>query len=213
MALRIKYNAPVSLSFALLCTAVLICDQYLGTNLTYNYFIIDSKQSFDWANYPSYYHLLSHIVGHYNWQHLISNLTYLLLLGPILEERYGSFKLCIMIAFTALVTGLINALFSNSKLIGASGLVFMFITLISMVNIQKKEIPLTLLLVLALYLVQEFLALFSNDGVSQLTHIIGGLAGMILGFIIKPARRWRPAASPAQGKAASGSKKGQPQEN
>ena len=52
-----------------------------------------------------------------------------------------------MILVTALLTALLNAVFFNTGLLGASGIVFMLILLSSCANIRAGEIPLTLILV------------------------------------------------------------------
>ena len=194
MALKIRYNAPLTLTFSLACTILLLIDQYLGLELGNKYFIIYGKNWFSWSDRTQYYHLITHVLGHRDWNHLLGNLTYILLLGPILEEKFGPVKLGLMVFLTALVTGLINATYYESGLMGASGIVFMMITLISIVNIRGKEIPLTLILMVGLYLTQEIIGLFANDNVSQTAHISGGIMGIILGFAIKPKLIQKPAA-------------------
>ena len=50
-------------------------------------------------------------------------------------------------------------------------------------GIRSGTIPLTLIFVLVLYLGGELWdAIFVQDDVSQLTHIIGGLCGTLIGF-------------------------------
>lgn len=111
----------------------------------------------------------------------------LLLLGPMLEEKYGSKKLLIMIAVTALVTGIINTLFFTTGLLGASGIVFMMIILSSMVKLKEGKIPLTLIIVVVIYLGQELMSgISAQDNISQITHIIGGVCGCLFGgFLMK----------------------------
>lgn len=186
MAVKIRYNAPLTLTFAIFCAVVLLLDLYLGAELRAGYFAAPGKSGFSWGERGQYYKLFSHIIGHKDWNHLISNFTYILLLGPILEERFGSFRLAMMILATALATGAINVSYYNSALMGASGIVFMMIILISIVNIRRNEIPLTLILMAILYLAREVLNLFAPDSVSQIAHISGGICGMILGFIVPP---------------------------
>jgi membrane associated rhomboid family serine protease len=172
--LRITYNAPVVLTFALAATLV---------------HVINGGPSSWFAAWPefhdarSYVGLFSHILGHGNWDHLLSNFTMILLLGPILEERHGSLSLLLMIAITALITGLINVTFSSHPLIGASGIVFMMILLASTANIRAGEIPLTFIAVTVLFLGREVIAAFEDDRVSQMAHIVGGLAGAAYGFL------------------------------
>jgi membrane associated rhomboid family serine protease len=89
-----------------------------------------------------------------------------------------------MMAVTALVGGLANALFVRAALLGASGIVFMLILLASFTNFRKGEIPLTFILVLVLYVGQQILqAVGTTDNISHFTHILGGFCGSIFGFL------------------------------
>jgi membrane associated rhomboid family serine protease len=115
--LRITYNAPVVLTFALAAVAVFILTN--GAGVARSWFVAWPELH----DARSYVGLFSHILGHGNWQHLIGNFMLILLLGPILEERHGSMSLLIMILITALITGLANLVFSDGALLGASGIV------------------------------------------------------------------------------------------
>ena len=44
----------------------------------------------------------THVMGHSGWEHFISNASYLLLLGPMLEEKHGSSRILGVILITAL---------------------------------------------------------------------------------------------------------------
>jgi membrane associated rhomboid family serine protease len=176
--LRITYNSPVVLTFALAAVAVYIL----------TYFDPDAKWWFVASTHldgtRSYFGLVTHILGHESWQHLIGNFMLILLLGPILEERHGSLRLLGMILITALVTGLLNIAFSSHGLLGASGIVFMMILLASTANIRQGEIPLTFIAVAVIYLGSELIAAFkADDGISHLAHLVGGASGATLGFL------------------------------
>ena len=82
------------------------------------------------------------------------------------------------------MSGLVQfILFPGSALLGASGIVFMMIVLSSLAGMREGAIPLTLILVVILYLGGEVVdAVAAQDSVSQLTHIVGGLCGAALGF-------------------------------
>ena len=71
-------------------------------------------------------------------------------------------------------------------LLGASGVVFMMIVMSSLAGTKEGKLPLTLILVLLLYLGGEILdGLTKQDNVSQLTHVIGGLCGAFLGLSLR----------------------------
>lgn len=179
---KINYNSPVILSFTLLSFISLIIGYLTGFKST----------EFLFMNYMSnfsdplfYIRLFTHVLGHANYPHFINNFLLILILGPMLEEKYGSKNLLIMIIFTAFLTALINLVFFNKALLGASGIVFMMILLSSFTNIQKDSIPLTFLLVFALYIGQEiFLGLFKSDQIAQFAHIAGGLCGSFFGYYL-----------------------------
>jgi len=184
--MKIKYNAPTVLTFAFLSAIVLILSQTIMHSLTGQWFLVPGREGFSMTSFRSWVTLFTHVLGHANWPHLISNFSFILLIGPILEEVYGSVSLLVMIVITALVTGVLNVLFFSSGLLGASGVVFMMILLASFTNFSRGEIPLTFILVLLLYLGRELFDSFGNDAaganVSQFAHIVGGFIGSLFGF-------------------------------
>ena len=183
--MRIRYNAPVTLTFTLLAAIVLILSQTIAPNIILSFF--STPAPFRTNVFIDYIKLFTHVLGHENIQHFISNFTMILLLGPILESVYGSGFLLLSILITALATGLSNALlFPHVVLLGASGVVFMMIMLSSITNFSKGEVPLTFILIMIVYPGgQVWDALTKQDNISQFSHIIGGLVGSALGFYHK----------------------------
>ena len=181
---KIQYNSPVILTFAIISLLTLFLN---WVTRGYTNALLFSVYRAPFSDPFTYIRLFGHVLGHANLEHYVGNMMMILLLGPMVEERYGSILLVIMMAITAFVTGLINMLiFPNTALLGASGLVFLLIVLSSMVGFSDGRIPLTLILVLVLYLGQEIYAgVFTEDNVSHFTHIIGGLCGCAFGFLIK----------------------------
>ncbi|WP_058485715.1 rhomboid family intramembrane serine protease [Defluviitalea phaphyphila] len=181
MLKKIHYNSPVILTFTCLAFLVFILGELTNSKSTIFLFSIYRTSIKD----PLFYiRLFTHILGHINWEHFINNFLLILLIGPILEEKYGSYNILFMILFTAFITGIINVMFFNTALLGASGIVFMFILLSSFTNIQKGTIPLTLILVIVIFIGREIMeGLFSKDQISQLTHIIGGFCGGVFGYL------------------------------
>jgi len=185
--MRIRYNAPVVLSFALISTLVLMLDTFLHFGLTAQYFVLYPR--FAAGSALSYLRLFTHVIGHKDWAHLIGNFSFILLIGPILEEKYRSGSILIMMLATALATGLLNLLFFSTALMGASGVVFMLILLSSFTNIRSGEIPLTFILILVLYLAREVIGGLGADNISQFAHIIGGICGSLFGFLLTRSKR------------------------
>jgi membrane associated rhomboid family serine protease len=187
--LRFAYNSPVVLSFAIIATVVLIIDQLSGGVFIRTYFVL--YPDFNFSSPLSWMRLFTYVIGHASWNHLISNFSFILLIGPVLEEKYGSLPLLLMMLVTAVATAILNILLVRTGLYGASGIVFMLILLSSFTNIRQGEIPLTFILIVALYLVREFVSALTPSTVSQLAHIAGGIIGGMFGFLIS-----RPEKTP-----------------
>jgi membrane associated rhomboid family serine protease len=187
--MKIRYNAPVTLTFAFASALVLILSITIMPSLTALWF--STPAPFRANVFQDYIKLFTYIFGHASVQHYMANFTMILLLGPLLEAAYGSGFLLLSIAVTAAITGLMNVLlFPGTVLLGASGIVFMMIILSSITNYKKGEIPLSFILVMIVYLGgQIWDALAKQDNISQFAHIVGGLAGSIMGFF-----RGRPRA-------------------
>lgn len=188
MLRKFDYNAPVTLSFALLSLLVLGLGVVSNGLTTQKLFCVYAAS---WTDPLTYVRLFGHVLGHADLSHYISNMMLFLLLGPIVEEFYGSGRLLGMIAITAVVTGLADMFFfPHTALLGASGIVFMMIILASMVSYRRGTIPITFIAVTVLYLGQEiYNAIFVTDNISQLTHITGGALGLVYGMVLRRGRR------------------------
>lgn len=180
---KISFNSPVILLFTGLCVASLILNML--TNGMSNRYIFSTYRA-SIANPLTYVRLVLHVTGHQNFTHLLSNMTLLLLIGPMLEEKYGKGNIIFVILSTAIITGILNALFfPNVLLLGASGVVFAFIILSSMTSIKDGSIPLTFILIGVLYLGKEvYGGIFLQDNISNFAHIIGGIVGAGCGFLL-----------------------------
>lgn len=159
--------------------------------LILNYITLGKSNDILFSTYRSslynpltYLRMFTHILGHSDWKHFSNNFLYILLIGPMIEEKYGTNNLFIMILLTAGVTALINSAIGKKKILGASGIVFMLIIISSFVNIESKKIPITLVLIFIFYIVNEILdGIFKKDKISQMGHIIGAMCGVVFGFL------------------------------
>lgn len=180
--IRITFNSPVILSFVGVCLLALILDKITGGISTLKLFSV-YRSSF--LNPLTYVRLIGHIFGHAGWSHFINNIMMILILGPMLEEKYGSKDILLVILITAVVTGAFHMIFSPfSRLLGASGVVFAFILLSSLTSFDDGGIPVTFILVAVIYIgeqIYQLIAITSN--VSNITHIIGGAVGATFGFV------------------------------
>ena len=184
----IRFNAPVILAFALLSLIALLLGKWTNGATTTQFFSVYRSSLSDPLTYVRFF---GHVLGHFGYEHYMGNMLLLLLVGPGLEEKYGSGTMVWTIAVTALVTGLVIFIFfPNTMLLGASGVVFMMIVLSSFTAMRKGEIPVTLILVVIFYLGGEIIdGLFKQDNISQITHLVGGLCGRVFGVTISRGRR------------------------
>lgn len=181
--IRLSFNSPVILGFTLACFIVLILDKVTGSASTLALFSVYRSSL---ASPLTYIRFFGHVLGHASWDHFFGNIMMLLVVGPLLEEKYGSANILFVILATALVTGVINFIFfPHVQLLGASGVVFAFILLASLTSIEEEKIPLTFILVALIYIGQQvYDGIFIRDNVSNLTHILGGIVGSSLGYVM-----------------------------
>lgn len=180
--LRISFDSPVVLSFAILCGAVLILDMLTKGRSTQSFFMVYRAPLSDIKTYIRFF---GHCLGHADFSHLFNNMLWILLLGPILERQYGGGKILLLIVVAALVTGLLEfCLFPHNALLGASGVVFAFIMLAGSAGFRDNTVPVTFLLIAVMYIGQEiYNGITVNDNISQLTHILGGVVGGFFGIL------------------------------
>lgn len=180
-SISITLNSPAVLCFAFLSLISLLLGILTAGRSTQTFFMVYRSSLLSPLTYLRFF---THALGHSGWEHFIGNMSYILLLGPVLEEKYGSKKVIGVIILTALVTGVISFIFfPHVALCGASGVVFAFILLASFVNFREGEIPITFILVALIFLGQEiYSGLFVHDSVAQFAHIIGGIVGAVAGY-------------------------------
>ena len=179
----VSFNAPVILGFTILCFVVLVLDQVTMRATTNALFSVYRSSLLSPLTYVRFF---GHVLGHAGWEHFIGNIMLILIVGPLLEEKYGSSNILFVILTTALVTGVIHFIFfPGVRLLGASGVVFALILLSSLTSITEGKIPLTFILVAVIYIgAQIYQGVFIKDNVSNLTHIAGGVIGSCLGFVM-----------------------------
>ncbi|MBP5678736.1 MAG: rhomboid family intramembrane serine protease [Bacilli bacterium] len=180
-SIQFDYNSKVILTYLFICLGAWFLN--IITRGKTNKLFFESYRSSP-LNPLTYIRMFTHCIGHKDFDHFISNFLYILLVGPMIEEKYGSINLIIMFALTSLVIALYNIIFTNNTILGASGNVYMLIVLSSFTNISEGKIPLTVLLILIFYVVGEIKRslLEQNKKVYHDGHLIGALCGLLLGI-------------------------------
>ena len=110
--LQLQYNSPVILTFFLLSLGVLFLGQWTGGWTTTHLFCVYRSSLKD----PLFYvRLFGHVLGHGSWDHFLNNMLLLLVIGPPMEEKYGSIPLLRGILLTALISGILQCALSPTR--------------------------------------------------------------------------------------------------
>ena len=185
--LKISFNSPIILGFVILSFIVYVVDNLTGGFSTRLLFSVYRSSFID----PfTYFRFFGHVLGHATLDHFLGNIMLILVIGPMLEEKYGSANILFVILATALVTGLVHFfVFPQVYLLGASGVVVSFILLSSFAGFKEGRIPFTFIVVALLYIGQQvYQGVFVQDNISNLTHILGGIVGAVLGYIMNKGK-------------------------
>ncbi|MDE7122126.1 MAG: rhomboid family intramembrane serine protease [Oscillospiraceae bacterium] len=177
---KIEVNSPVIIWYAVISFVILLFGYATENHSTMTLFTCYRTNVSDPMMYVR---MMTYVFGHKDGTHYMNNFFLITLIGPMLEEKYGGKRLVGMMAITAFVGGVANLLVTDLGLLGASGIAFMMIVLCSCTSVNAGKIPLTLILVVVIYVGQEVVTgVTTKDSVSQLTHILGGLCGVGFGL-------------------------------
>ena len=178
-----QYNSVVILTYFFLSFAIMVLDKIFKGKLVEKFFSISKKDSL--LNPITYFKLFSHSLGHADWNHLYSNFIKILLIGPMIEEKYGSVNLLIMMLITTLIIGVIYKTFNLGRIRGASGVLYMLIILSSFVNIDGGKIPITLALIIIFFVADDVIKFIKreDDNISHIGHLTGAICGGVFGIL------------------------------
>ena len=110
---KLQYNSPVILTFFFASLFVLALDAITGGASTLAAFCVYRSP----VSPLFFVRLFGHVLGHSGIQHFLGNMTLLLVLGPPLEEKYGSKTLLVGIAFTAVTSGILQCILFPKELL------------------------------------------------------------------------------------------------
>ncbi len=90
--LKVSFNSPVILGFAILCFAAMVLDFITRGAANHAFFSVYRSSL---LSPLTYVRLFGHVLGHAGWAHFFGNITLILVVGPLLEEKYGSAICCL----------------------------------------------------------------------------------------------------------------------
>ena len=210
LKIKFNYDAPVTLTFTLLSVFLFLIDVFLLENrLNSSIFItptVSGDFQFSFTSFNSYLRLFLYVFGWESPLSLFSKLVIITLLGPRMEERYGSAVIGIMILVSTLFTGVLSACCCKLPFNGSAPIVFMLILLDMLFHISKKSVSLSSALATALFIACLFISSNGNGMVGVLIIIAGGLCGSLFAFMASPKTRARKTVSKVENKNAEKSK-------
>lgn len=199
-SLKFIFDSPVVLVFSVVSAVIFISDLILKLNLSEKIFECPGAKSvpaFDFKSALSYVKLVIYPFGGENSTSFFLNIGFILLLGPVLEERYGSIMLALMIFITSLVGGVLTACVSTFGIYGCGGIVFMMIILSVLSVFIKKQLPVSWIFIFTLYLafslfsgkkISGFMPFMQNN-VPVFIQLASGICGSLFGFFVCPKKR------------------------
>lgn len=194
LSLNLSYDAPVTVGFSILSLVLFALNHFVFQKNGLSYILTSPSNSggdfpFDISNPLSYLRIILHAFGSADNFAYVSNMIIILLLGPGIEEQYGSVVSGLMMGLSALLSGVLSACFCKVSVSSSSCIVFMFVLLNSYLSITKKKIPLASVLVLIFYIAGEILSKNPNGVVGIIVNVSGGLCGSLLAFLASPKQR------------------------
>ena len=202
--LKFSYDAPVTITFVIIYAVFFLLNSFVIKNGALgNLLASPTSQAgalpFIVKQPMSYLRLLIYIFGSNIDSNYITFLFVYLLLGPAMEERYGSVIIGVMIFVSALFAGVLNACFCTESLIGPVPVVCMMIFLTAFMSLSNKTVPVTFIATIILF---AYLSITCGLGVIRLIICVaGGLCGSLFAFLTSPkvkAAKKNGGDSPAQ---------------
>lgn len=189
--IKFTFDAPVTLTFAAISLIFFLVNTFICKGKLTELFLasptsIGGQFPFFPTKFISYARLVFYVFGANSALTLMTNLIFILLLGPSMEERYGSVVIGIMIVVSAIFSAVLNACFCTTSLQGAIAVVFMMIFLNSFMSFSKKKIPVSFLAVFILFIVRECFGKSTDEMIGILIGIAGGLCGSLFAFLASP---------------------------
>lgn len=222
--LKFIYDAPATLTFALACIILFALDSLVFKQKLTSLILTSpiaggsggatgsalgvagaaaSNLAFSASNPLSYLRLFLYALGAASGEILVCNMIFVLLLGPSMEERYGTVVIGIMIFVSALFSGVLNACFCKTPLNGCEAIIFMMIFLNSFVSLSKKKIPLSFVFVFILFVLRGILSAdFKADSsavIQIIINVAGGLCGSLFAFLTSPKAKAAKKSEKSEG--------------
>ncbi len=224
---RVKFDAPVTLVFFMASFLVLVLDKFVFKSFALVESVFSSPgalaknaagaalvtEVFNFSSPGDYARLFLYVFGNPNFAQFFLASAFILPLGSLMEERYGSPAVALMMLVSAFVAGVLNACLLPRLLVGSGPVIFMLILLSSITSISKREISLSSVLIFLVCMGSQFhlcsINLNSYGGLNKFSviqifiQLAGGLAASLSGFLTAPKARRASAKTASEKNAES----------
>lgn len=192
--IKVAVDAPVTIGFVLICFFIFVIDSFFAKGfLSANVFNspTNAKGAFPFiVSEPLMYaKLILYVFSTNSIQLLVLNMLLIVLLGPEMEQKYGSVIIGIMILISALFSGVLNVCFCSQPIQGCLSVIFMLAFLNVFYAIVQNKLTVSSIIVFVLVFVYEFFQKSDNGVIGILISICGGLCGSLIAFLSSPKVR------------------------
>jgi len=133
--------------------------------------------------------LVTYIFLHGSANHIVSNLFSLVLFGFILEKIVGSKNFLVTFFSAGIAAGMVSTFFYSS-VIGASGAIFGIVGVLAVIRpkmvVLAFGMPIPMLAAVVMWAALDLGGVFYPSSVANIGHIGGLLAGVAVGFWLRP---------------------------
>lgn len=204
----IKYDSPVILTFAIASFIVFALDFFVfKKDFIKEFFVCHASkvfgdyEAFNFKAFPDYPKMIFHELGSTSWHSLLTGILIIMILGPSVEEKFGSVFTGLMIFMTSLISGILTATISHYTLTGSTGVIFTFMILSLITDISKKSFSLSAFFIFVVFIAIQLLEsgneeknfiLFMQKNTGLFIEMIGGICGSLFGFMVTPKSKKAP---------------------
>ncbi len=190
---------PVLVSYVLLAVTVVV--SILAMQPEAERFFKDGLLAALWLDKPGLAHgewwrLVSPVLVHGGWAHLFFNMYFLFLVGPLVEQLYGSARFILFYVLTAATASAASYFFgSDAPSVGASGALFGLCGVLlaarslhhPVLRGQQRAIISQIGMLVVINLVFGLGVNVLGENIDNLAHIGGLVGGLWLGLLIPPS--------------------------
>lgn len=189
----LEIKAPVTLVFGIISVVLFALNFWAAKGKWTELFLMspaaEGNLAFSFKGAASYFRILCYSFSAVSWEVLITNILFVYLLGPAMEEKYGSVILAIMMLVAAVFSGVLNSCFCKAGIQGCASIIYLLVFISFFTSFTNRKLSINFVLILALFIAREFLIKNPNGIAGVGVNFAGGICGSLLAFLAIPRRK------------------------